>query len=304
MRPRTAALVVGLALVGGCGGGESGSKGGDAPPGSLNALWDRPGPNVALVPGTNTFVPGEVRFTFLVVRDDGSLVERPTARVWLARGLKQRPFQEGEAALEEIDAPGGVHAHAGDHPARLYVARVEVPAPGTYWLLAEPAGARIQGVATLEVKARSPSPGVGERAIPSETPTLETAGGDLAAVSTSSKPVPALYRHSIAESLAAGAPFVVTFATPKFCTSRTCGPVVDVVDAVRRELAGSGLRFIHVEVYEGNDPTRGYNRWMREWKLTTEPWVFVVGRDGRIAERFEGAVSVRELRAAASRAAR
>jgi hypothetical protein len=110
--------------------------------------------------------------------------------------------------------------------------------------------------------------------------------------------VPALYRHSIAESLAAGAPFVVTFATPKFCTSRTCGPVVDVVDAVRREFAGRGLRFIHVEIYEGNDPTQGYNRWMREWKLTTEPWVFVVGRDGRVAERFEGAVSLRELGAA------
>ncbi len=304
MRSRIAALVVGLALVGGCGGGESGSTGGDAPPGSLNALWDRPGPNVALVPGTTTFVPGDVRFTFLVVRDDGSLVERPTARVWLARGLKQRPFLEARATLEEIDAPGGVHAHAGDHPARLYVTRVEVPAPGTYWLLAEPAGARIQGVATLEVKARSPAPGIGERAIESETPTLETAGGDLPVLSTSAEPVPALYRHSIAGSMAAGAPFVAAFATPKFCASRTCGPVVDVVDAVRRELAGSGVRFIHVEVYEGNDPTRGYNRWMREWKLTTEPWVFVVGRNGRIVERFEGAVSVRELRAAVGRLAR
>jgi hypothetical protein len=304
MRFRTVALAVGLALAGGCGGGESGSKGGDAPPGSLNALWDRPGPNVALVPGTSTFVPGEVRFSFLVVRDDGSLVERPTARVWVARGLKERPFLEAGAALEEIDAPDGVHAHAGDHPARVYVTRVKVPAAGTYWLLAEPVGARIQGVATLEVKATSPSPEVGERAIASQTPTLESAGGDLAALSTSPKPVPALYRHSIAGSLAAGAPFVVTFGTPEFCTSRTCGPVVDVVDAVRREFAGSGLRFIHVEVYEDNDPTKGYNRWMREWKLTTEPWVFLVGRDGRIAERFEGSVSVRELRAAVGRLVR
>ena len=302
MRLRTAVLVVGLALAGGCGGGESGSTGGDAPPGSLNALWDRPGPNVALVPGASTFVPGDIRFPFLVVRDDGSLVERPTARVWLARGLKERPFLKARATLEEIDAPGGVHAHAGDHPARMYVTRVTVPAAGTYWLLAEPAGARIQGVATLEVKASSPSPGVGERAIPSDTPTLDSTGGDLAALSTSSKPVPALYRHSIAESLAAGAPFVVTFATPKFCASRTCGPVVDVVDAVRREFPR--VRFIHVETYEGNDPTRGYTRWMQEWKLTTEPWVFVVGRDGRIADRFEGAVSVRELRAAVERVAR
>ena len=34
---------------------------------------------------------------------------------------------------------------------------------------------------------------------------------------------------------------------------------------------------------------------MREWGLETEPWTFLVGRDGKILERFEGAVSVREL---------
>jgi hypothetical protein len=91
---------------------------------------------------------------------------------------------------------------------------------------------------------------------------------------------------------------VVAFATPKFCTSRTCGPVVDVVSHVRKQFAGSGVDFIHVEVYEHNDPARGYNRWMREWGLQSEPWVFLVGRDGRIKAKFEGSVSARELRAA------
>jgi glutathione peroxidase-family protein len=56
-----------------------------------------------------------------------------------------------------------------------------------------------------------------------------------------------------------------------------------------------GVRFIHVEVYEDNDPAKGFNPWMREWNLQTEPWTFLVGADGRIADRFEGAVSVLEL---------
>ncbi len=89
---------------------------------------------------------------------------------------------------------------------------------------------------------------------------------------------------------------MLAFATPKFCTSRTCGPVVDVVSHVRKQFAN--VRFIHVEVFAGNDPARGYNRWMKEWALQSEPWVFVVGRDGRIKAKFEGSVSVRELRAA------
>jgi hypothetical protein len=76
---------------------------------------------------------------------------------------------------------------------------------------------------------------------------------------------------------------------------------VDVVDRVRRDFRGSGVRFIHVEVYRDNDPARGVNRWMREWRLPSEPWVFVVGRDGRIRAKFEGSVSLRELREAVRR---
>jgi hypothetical protein len=117
-------------------------------------------------------------------------------------------------------------------------------------------------------------------------------------VTTAKHPDRELYTTSVAQALAAHEPFVVTFATPKFCTSRTCGPVVDVVSDVRRQLAGSGVRFIHVEVFQGNDPAKGYNRWMRQWKLQSEPWSFLVGRDGRIKAKFEGPVSVRELRAA------
>ena len=99
----------------------------------------------------------------------------------------------------------------------------------------------------------------------------------------------------------AHAPFVLVFATPKFCSSRTCGPVVDVAQAVQRRFAGSGVRFIHVEVYTDNNPAQGFNRWFREWRLPSEPWVFLVGRDGRIKARFEGSVSAAELSAAVQR---
>jgi hypothetical protein len=73
---------------------------------------------------------------------------------------------------------------------------------------------------------------------------------------------------------------------------------VDVVDEVRRRHAGGPVRFIHVEIYEGNNPTQGFNRWVKEWGLPTEPFTFLVGRDGLIKARFEGTLSVRELDAA------
>jgi hypothetical protein len=102
-----------------------------------------------------------------------------------------------------------------------------------------------------------------------------------------------LLRYSIAGSLAARVPFVVTFATPRYCTSRTCGPVVDVVNHVRPRW--DGIRFIHVEIFEDNNPRKGPNRWVRQWRLPGEPWTFLVGRDGRIKAKFEGSVSTREL---------
>jgi hypothetical protein len=145
------------------------------------------------------------------------------------------------------------------------------------------------------VKAHSTSPAIGAKAPASNTPTLASVGGHASAITTRAPPDRALLRYSITSSLAAHVPFVVAFATPRFCASRTCGPVVDVLDYVRRRFERRGVRFIHVEVYERNRPPLGYNRWMRQWRLTTEPWTFVVGRDGRIKAKFEGSVGVREL---------
>src|SRR5205085_11327373 len=133
---------------------------------------------------------------------------------------------------------------------------------------------------------------------PSRTPTIARAHGALARITTRTPPARDLLRFSVAQSLAAHRPFVLVFATPKFCTSRTCGPVVDVVRAVSRRFRGRGIRFIHVEIYAGNDPARGFNQWVKQWHLPTEPWIFLVGADGRIKAKFEGSVSVAELGAA------
>jgi len=219
-------------------------------------------------------------------------VTLPTARVWLARGLEEPPFLESTAKLERIGVPGGAEADS----THIYVARLDIPKPGTYWLLAEPEGGKkVQALGNVVVAKSAAAPSIGDPAPASETPTLTTAGGDVSKLTTRTPPDESLLRYSVAQSLRANAPFVVTFATPKFCASRTCGPVVDVVEEVARRLEGSDVRFIHVEVYEDNDPANGVNRWMKEWNLPTEPWTFVVGRNGRIVERFEGVVSVQEL---------
>jgi hypothetical protein len=301
VRGGVALVLISAAIAGGC--GSSGGTG-EAEPGTdartVEALWRQPGEDVGLVNGTADFAPGEIRLSFLVVDGEGRPISRPRARVWVAGGLRAKPFEETEAALEDVGIPGASSPAAGD-VTKIYVARLRLPKPGTYWVLAEPVGGRpIQALGNVVVRPRTKSPPVGAPAPRSRTPTLASEP-DLSKLTTSDPPDRELLRHSIAESLAARAPFVVAFATPQFCTSRTCGPVVDVVERVRRDFADSGIRFIHVEVYRDNDPAKGLNRWMREWSLPSEPWVFLVGRDGRIKAKFEGSVSVAELRAAVQR---
>ncbi len=86
----------------------------------------RPGEDVAIVPGTSDYGPGRNRVSFLVVDKQSRLIERPTARVWIARGLKQKPFAETTAKLEPIGVPGGAKADAQN----IYVTTVDTPTPG------------------------------------------------------------------------------------------------------------------------------------------------------------------------------
>jgi hypothetical protein len=247
-----------------------------------------------LIPGTSDYSPGVVRVSFLVVDPRGRVVSTPHARVWVARSLRARPFAQTTAALEPIGVPG---TSTGADAKDIYVAHLRVPRAGHYLVVARPLGAkeRIAALGDLVVHTRSASPMVGARAYPSQTPTLATTGGRTSQLTTRVPPDRALLRTSIAGALAAHEPFVVTFATPRYCVSRVCGPVVDVVDSVRKRFAHSPVRFIHVEIYEDNDPSRGRNRWVRQWHLPGEPWTFVVGRDGRIKAKLEGSVSTNEL---------
>jgi hypothetical protein len=200
------------------------------------------------------------------------------------------PVRKAVARLVRI---GVDETAASDEVRELYVVDLDLPKAEKTWVVIEPRGIAFQGFQILDVKSEPEAVAVGDPAPASDNPTTEDQPASR--ITTSRPPDVELLRHSVADSLAARIPFVVTFATPAYCESRTCGPTVDVVEAVRKRFEREGVRFIHIEIYEDNQPGKGVNRWVAEWKLPTEPWVFVVDRDGIVRDRFEGAVSVDEL---------
>ena len=98
---------------------------------------------------------------------------------------------------------------------------------------------------------------------------------------------------TVAEALASGRPTVVTFATPGYCESRLCSPVVESVKAVQESVQVQA-NFIHIEVYLSFDPLV-YAAEMEERHLASGLWTFVLDASGRVTARLGGPVSPREL---------
>jgi len=135
-------------------------------------------------------------------------------------------------------------------------------------------------------------PRVGQRPPKIHTPTPSDVGGDLSKITTRVPP-DTQNRVDFAEALGRE-PIFLLFATPQFCQSRVCGPVVDVAEQVKDRF-GDRAAFIHMEIYNDNDPSKNVRPQVRAFHLPSEPWLFAIGRDGVIKAEIEGAFGVDRL---------
>lgn len=182
----------------------------------------------------------------------------------------------------------------------VYVVPVRLSSPGLWGLLLEMSSGAGDAMVRLRfsVRERQAAPRVGERAPSVESRTRGDVSA-LAELTSDPDPEPGLYMLSIAEALALERSLLLTFATPAFCHSRTCAPVLEAVKTVWREFS-TEVSGIHVEVFENPESPRQLveAEAFVAWRLPSEPWVFVVDAEGVIRYAFEGAVTEEELRSA------
>jgi hypothetical protein len=162
-------------------------------------------------------------------------------------------------------------------------------------------GPALDGVQFL-VRTDTASPNIGEVAPTPQTPT--TADEPIEALTTDREPDLRFYRTSLDQAVASGQRTVLVFATPAYCTSAACGPLLNIAKDVAPGYPDT--EFIHVEVYTGIEepgfvpdasrlaPSVG----PEFWNLPSEPWVFVIDEQGVVTARFEGIMAAAELRAA------
>ncbi len=244
---------------------------------------------VGLIGKDNKLVTGaEVHLKFFTVGADGT--------TGTFRG-------EGDALYVELNVPGA-HAHdsttgdlAADDSVAFYVANTPFDQAGQWGVeidatLTDGTTASIQ--APFKVLEQSQSPGIGTTPPASRNDTFDT-NPDLESLCSRTPACP-LHDKVIGDVLGKGRPLVVMFSTPAFCTSRFCGPVLEVLLA-QVPAYEDRIDFVHIEVWQDfqlqiQRPATG------EWGLPTEPYTFFMDKSGKVVGKFEAIFGQDELTSA------
>ena len=259
---------------------------------TLQALANEIGGGPEMGLAGSVFLAGqENRVAFGVIDDQSGFVYGKTA-LYYARtpgSPAKGPFV-APADVLVTDAPyrSQQAATEADPFAAVYAAQVPFAKPGQYSVMAvtNVGGEPVAAPGQIKVIAKSDDriPEVGDPAPRVTTDTVAAAGGDAEAIDTRR---PTSDMHANFADEVGKKPIALLFATPQLCQSRVCGPVVDVALQLRSRY-GDQVEFIHQEVYTDNDPNKGLRKPLQEFGLPTEPWLFVVGTDGKITARLEG----------------
>jgi hypothetical protein len=277
--------------------------------GDINSLSGEITPNDQYVvsPAGQVYHQGRNRFSFGVFTAAGVQVTDAEVAVYAQPGPTGKAIGPFPARVENLETESQFVADttSGDPDAAraVYVTEIPFDHSGEWRLMAAiKDGDDLAGtlLPSIDVGAKDSIPAVGEKAPVIHTPTVDDVGGedDLGKIDTR---VPPSSMHDVDFADVVGKePVVLLFATPALCSSRVCGPVVDVTEQVKSEV-GDDAAFVHQEIYVDNDPNKGPRPQVKAYNLQSEPWLFVIGADGKISTRIEGAFSVDELRAAVDR---
>ena len=312
-------LLAGLlatAAIAGCGGSDDGDESVARPAASASDFPAAQGQSLQQVlsavaaagpvvtPAARVLRVGENRFPFAVFTEAKEPIDDVEVAIYAApgRGLNGRAIGPFPARIEELSTEAAFRARSTaedpDAAKLVYVTEIPLnrPGPWAFGALIRQGDGSYQGslLATPSLVGQFDPVGVGDSAPRVSTPTVDEVA-DISQIDTRVPPS-SLHEEDLAEVLGKK-PVVLLFATPALCQTRICGPVVDEAEQVKREF-GDEVAFIHMEVYNDNDLSKGPRPQMRAYNLPSEPWLFVIDRNGVVRTAIEGAFSVEELEAA------
>jgi hypothetical protein len=254
--------------------------------------------NLVIAPAAQAFVVGQDRYPFGVFTKGREQVTDADVALYFAKSEAAPAQGPYPAQVTSLAVKPAYRSQLNDPDAAraVYVVpKVDFDRGGPWVAIAMLKGRRglkASRVPSPVVEEFPEIPKVGEKAPVIHTPTAADVGGDLSKIDTR---VPPDQMHEVDFAAVVGKkPIVLVFATPALCQSRVCGPVVDVAQQVA-DVHGDEADFIHMEVYNDNDAGKGIRPQLRAYGLPTEPWTFLIDRNGIVRDRIEGAYGVSEL---------
>ena len=258
--------------------------------------------SLVIAPAARVFIRGTNRYPFGVFTKGNEQISKANVALYFAKSGKSKVMGPYPAHVESLETKPAYRSQNGSGPGEAtsvyVVSKIDFPQNGAYIAVA-----MIKGENGLEA-SRVPSPVVGQdprvplvgqRPPKIQTLTADDVGGDLEKIDTRVPP-DQMHKADFADALGKK-PIVLVFATPALCQSRVCGPVVDVVQQVADRYEPEA-DFIHQEVYVENDISKGIRPQLQAFGLPTEPWTFLINKEGVVEDRLEGAYGVSELEAA------
>ena len=247
---------------------------------------------------TPDIAPGRHRIAFALTSQTG-LVKALSATVQSFHDPQEDSFGEPEQTALSLFHPFPLVERG------LYVTNLTFDRPGKWAIQATVLGddgLPKRAALLFDVPEKTHAPSVGTPAIPSRSKTTHDVER-LSQLTTGSLQDEDLYQTSIADAIQSGLPTVIVMASPAFCINAVCGPQVEVLRDLKNEFPDQA-NFIHVDYYDNPEQIQGdLNRAVlspvvREWRLPSAEWSFVINRDGIITGRFEGFTPLQELRQA------
>ena len=234
---------------------------------------------------------GDERFLFAVNEIDGTRRGSPDEVVTVSAHALDDPDDEYEVPADFLWIIEGAIG--------LYRAAIPFDQPGQWEIDFEISTGEATQPFLVLVGAEPQTVAVGQTAPAVASPTVATA--PLEDLTTDVPIHEPFYQLSLDDALANGRPTVAIFATPAYCTSAACGPMMQQT----KEIASGypEVDWVHVEVYQGfNDA--GFAPDIDHlapavvaFGLPSEPWIFVMDDTGTVVARIEGVLGEGELEA-------
>ena len=254
------------------------------------------GPQLQLAFATSDYSVGPNRLAFGLIDSAEGPIRDATVEV---QTFMLSPSGQQEGPVETVIA---VFREWPVSPRGIYTVQLNLDREGSWGIgiiASQPNGNVRSTASPVQVKGISSTPQLGSPAPRSVTKTLADVEG-LDQITTDVNPDPDLYQMTVAEALDTGKPLAITFSTPAFCQTATCGPQLDVLKDLKATY-GDRANFIHIEVYDNPHEIEGDLRnavvapALAEWGLPSEPWTFIVDGDGLVQAKFEAFTTRDEL---------